>query len=219
MVEADALAIHMNPLQEAVQVGGDTNYSGVLKKVEEITSSLDTPVVMKETGCGIAYEDAIKMEAAGVAGLELSGVGGTSWAAVEHHIAKEEGKGDQQYLGGALWNWGIPTAISLVETSKSTKLKIISSGGLRMGVEMAKAMALGADAVGIARPFLEKAVEGPDALREHVKNILLEFRTVMFLVGAKDIEALRKVPALILGRTAEWLRLRGFDPEDYSLRD
>jgi isopentenyl-diphosphate delta-isomerase len=219
MVKADALAIHMNPLQEAVQVGGDTNYSGVLKKVGEITSSLDTPVVMKETGCGIAYEDAIKMEAAGVAGLELSGVGGTSWAAVEHHIAKEEGKGDQEYLGEALWNWGIPTAISLVETSQSTKLKIIASGGLRTGVEMAKAIVLGADAVGIARPFLEKAVEGPDALREHVKNILLEFRTVMFLVGAEDVEVLRKVPAVILGRTAEWLRLRGFDPEDYSLRE
>jgi isopentenyl-diphosphate delta-isomerase len=219
MVKADALAIHMNPLQEAVQVGGDTNYSGVLEKVGEITSSLDTPVVMKETGCGIAYEDAIKMEAAGVAGLELSGVGGTSWAAVEHHIAKEEGKGDQEYLGKALWNWGIPTAISLVETSKSTKLKIIASGGLRTGVEMAKAIVLGADAVGIARPFLEKAVEGPDALREHVKNILLEFRTVMFLVGAEDVEALRKVPAVILGRTAEWLRLKGFDPEDYSLRE
>ena len=84
---------------------------------------------------------------------------------------------------------------------------------------MAKAIVLGADAVGIARPFLEKAVEGPDALREHVKNILLEFRTVMFLVGAKDVEALRKAPALILGRTAEWLRLRGFDLEDYSLRE
>ena len=219
MVEADALAIHMNPLQEAVQVGGDTNYSGVLNKVKEITECLDVPVIMKETGCGIAYEDAVKAEKAGAAGLELSGVGGTSWAAVEHHIAKVEGKRDQEYLGEALWNWGVPTAISLVETSKSTKLKIVASGGLRTGVEMAKAIALGADAVGMAKPFLERAVEGPDALREHVRNIFLEFRTVMFLVGAKDIEALRKAPALILGRTAEWLRLRGFDPEDYSLRE
>ena len=219
MVEADALAIHMNPLQEAVQVGGDTNYSGVLKKVAEITGNLETPVIMKETGCGISYEDAVRAEEAGVAGLELSGVGGTSWAAVEHHIAKEEGKADQEYLGEALWNWGVPTAISLVETTKSTKLKVIASGGLRTGVEMAKAVVLGADAVGIAKPFLEKAVEGPRALREHIQNILLEFKTVMFLVGARDIEALRGVPALILGRTAEWLRLRGFDPEDYSLRE
>lgn len=219
MIDADALAIHMNPLQEAVQVGGETRYSGVLGKVQEVTGGLDVPVVMKETGCGIAHEDATKMEKAGVAGLELSGTGGTSWAAVEHYIAREEGKRDQEALGQALWNWGIPTAISVVETSQVTNLKIIASGGLRTGVEMAKSIALGADAVGVARPFLEKAVEGSEALREHIENMLLEFRTVMFLVGAENLEELKRAPALIMGRTAEWLRLRGFDPEDYSFRE
>jgi len=219
MVDADALAIHMNPLQEAVQVGGETRYRGVLKRVQEVVNGINVPILMKETGCGIAHEDAIRIEKAGVAGLELSGAGGTSWAAVEHHIAREEGKRDQEALGEALWNWGIPTAISLVETSKTTDLKIIASGGLRTGAEMAKAIALGADAVGIARPFLEKAVEGREALREHVENILLEFRTVMFLVGAENVEELKRVPALIMGRTGEWLRLRGFDPEDYSFRE
>lgn len=218
MIDADALAIHMNPLQEAVQVGGETRYSGVLSKVEDVTGGLDVPIVVKETGSGIAHEDAARLEKAGVTGLELSGVGGTSWAAVEHHIAREEGKRDQEALGQALWNWGIPTAISVVETSQTTSLKIIASGGLRTGVEMAKSIALGADAVGIARPFLEKAVEGTEALREHIENILLEFKTVMFLVGAKNLEELKRAPALIMGRTAEWLRLRGFDPEDYSLR-
>lgn len=219
MVEADALAIHMNPLQEAVQVSGETNYRGVLEKVRELVNGLDVPVVMKETGCGIAHEDAVKLERVGVAALELSGAGGTSWAAVEHHIAKEEGKMDQEALGEALWNWGVPTAVSVVETSQTTKLKIIASGGLRTGVEMAKAIALGADAVGIARPFLEKAVEGSKDLREHIESILLEFRTVMFLVGAKDVMELKRAPVLIMGRTAEWLRLRGFDPEDYSLKE
>lgn len=218
MVDADALTIHTNPLQEAVQVGGETRYSGVLGKVKEIAGGLDTPIVVKETGCGIAHEDAAKLEKAGVAGLELSGVGGTSWAAVEHHIAREEGKRDQEALGLALWNWGIPTAISVVETSQTTSLKIIASGGLRTGVEMAKSIALGADAVGIARPFLEKAVEGSEALWEHISNILMEFRTVMFLVGAENLEELKRAPALIMGRTAEWLSLRGFNPEDYSLR-
>ncbi len=218
MVEADALAIHMNPLQEAVQVDGDSNYRGVLDKVKEITRGIDVPVVMKETGCGIAFEEAVKLEAAGAKGLELSGTGGTSWAAVEHHIAQEEGKRDQEALGLALWNWGIPTAVSLVETRRSTEMKIIASGGLRTGIEMTKAIALGADAVGIARPFLEKAVKGSEALRAHVEDILSEFRTVMFLVGAKDLDDLKRVPAVILGRTGEWLRLRGFDPENYSLR-
>lgn len=219
MVEADALAIHMNPLQEAVQVGGEAHYRGVLDKVREVVNGLDVPVVMKETGCGIALEEAVRLEKVGVAALELSGVGGTSWAAVEHHIAREERKQDQEALGQALWNWGIPTAISLVETSQTTKLKIIASGGLRTGVEMAKAIALGADAVGIARPFLEKAAEGPDALKEHIESILLEFRAVMFLVGSKDIKELQRVPALIMGKTAEWLKLRGFNPEDFSFRE
>ncbi len=218
MIEADALAIHMNALQEAVQVGGDTKYRGVLEKVGEVASGLGVPVVMKETGCGVAYEDAVQIEKAGAGGLEISGSGGTSWAAVEYHIAREEGKRRQEHLGRALWNWGVPTAVSLVEASQSTKLKIVASGGIRTGAEMAKAIALGADAVGIARPFLEKAVEGPEALREHIGDILHEFRVVMFLVGAKTVEELRRTPAVILGRTGEWLRLRGFDPEEYSLR-
>lgn len=218
MIEADALVIHMNPLQEAVQVHGETRYRGVLGKIGEIAAALSVPVVMKETGCGIAREDAEKLEEAGAAALEVSGVGGTSWAAVEHHIAKVEGKKDQEALGESLWNWGIPTAISVVETSRSTNLKVIASGGLRTGVEMAKAIVLGADAAGIARPFLKKAVEGPESLRKHIENILLEFKTVMFLVGAENIDDLRRAPTVILGRTGEWLRLRGFDPKDWSTR-
>lgn len=218
MIEADALAIHMNPLQEAIQVEGETRYRGILSKVGEVVDGIDVPVVMKETGCGVAREEAVKIEEAGVKGLDVSGVGGTSWAAVEHHIAKEVGERDREALGEALWNWGIPTGVSVVETSQSTKLKIIASGGIRTGVEMAKAIALGAEAVGIAKPFLERAVEGPDSLREHIRLILREFRTVMFLVGAKEVEELKRVPVVILGRTAEWLRLRGFDPEDYALR-
>jgi len=218
MIGADALAIHMNPLQEAIQVEGETRYQDILNKVREVVEGIDVPVVMKETGCGVAFETAVKLEDAGVEGLDVSGVGGTSWAAVEYHIAREVDERDQEFLGRALWNWGIPTAVSVVETSRSTELKIIASGGIRTGVEMAKAIVLGADAVGMARPFLEKAVEGSDALLEHIKRILLEFRTVMFLVGARNIEELKRVRVIILGRTAEWLRMRGFDPEGYALR-
>ena len=218
MLEADALAIHMNAMQEAVQVGGEARYRGILSKVRDVVDGVGVPVVMKETGCGVAFEEAVKMEEAGVEGLDVSGVGGTSWAAVEHHIAREVGDRDQEALGEALWNWGIPTAVSIVETSQSTRLKIIASGGIRTGAEMAKAIALGADGVGVARPLLEKAVEGLDGLREHIRRILLEFRTAMFLVGARDIEELKRVRVIILGRTAEWLRARGFDPEEYALR-
>lgn len=218
MIGADALAIHINPLQEAVQVEGETRYRGILNKVREVVDGVNVPVVMKETGCGVAFETAVELEEVGVEGLDVSGVGGTSWAAVEHHIAKEVDERDQEFLGEALWNWGIPTAISVVETSRSTELKIIASGGIRTGVEIAKAVSLGADAVGMARPFLEKAVEGSAALREHIRHILLEFRTVMFLVGARDLKELKQVRVMILGRTAEWLQMRGFKPEEYALR-
>lgn len=218
MIDADALAIHMNPLQEAIQVNGETNYRGILGKIRSLVEELETPIVMKETGCGISYEVAEELEEAGVTGLEVSGSGGTSWAAVEHHIARAEGIKDQESLGLAFWNWGIPTAISLVETSESTDLKIIASGGIRSGLDIAKALVLGADAVGIARPFLELVIEGEDALKDHIEGVLQELKVVMYLVGARDLDELKSVPAVIMGSTAEYLRLRGFKPEAYSRR-
>jgi len=218
MVEADALALHMNPLQEAVQVDGDTDYRGVYAKIKELSNEISTPLIMKETGAGIAWEDAVKMQNEGASGLEISGVGGTSWSAVEYHIAKEVGKKEMEYLGQALWNWGIPTAISVVEASNKTKLEIIASGGLRTGVEVVKSIALGASLGGMAKPFLEKAVEGREALSDHVDHILREIKVVMFLLGAKNVKELGKVPVVILGRTAEWLSRRGFDVDEYVNR-
>ncbi len=218
MVEADALAIHMNPLQEAVQVGGDTNFKGIVGKVKALTSELGVPVVMKETGAGISYEDARRLEAVGVAGFEISGLGGTSWAAVEHHIAREVGEGRMEYLGKTLWNWGIPTTCSLVEVRAASSGKVIASGGLRTGLDAAKALALGADAVGIAKPFLQKAVEGEEALEKHIETIIAETRISMFLSGARKVAEMDKVPAVVTGWTAEWLRTRGFDPAPLAIR-
>ncbi len=218
MVKANALAIHMNPLQEAIQVGGDPHYRGILDKIKEITNEVSTPIIMKETGAGIAYEEAIKLEKAGVAGLEISGVGGTSWSAVEYHIAKEVGEKEKEYLGQALWNWGIPTVISLIETSQSTNLKIIASGGIRTGSEIVKSLALGADMAGIAKPFLIQAVKSPKELGVYVDQIIQELRVVMFLVGARNVEELSRVPAIVIGKTSEWLRLRGFSPEELANR-
>ena len=218
MVDADALAIHMNPTQEAVQVDGDTNFKNILSKISELSHKLSVPIVMKETGCGISFEDAMEIERSGAKGVEIAGTGGTSWSAVEYHIAREVGKKSQEYLGKALWNWGIPTAISVVEVSETTDLKIIASGGIRTGVELAKAIVLGADAVGIAKPFLKKAMESPETLEAHVNYIIREFKVAMFLVGAKNLDELRQKPTIILGKTAEWLRTRGFKPELYARR-
>jgi isopentenyl-diphosphate delta-isomerase len=218
MVEADALAVHMNPLQEAVQVGGDTNYNGIVEKIKTLTSDLGVPVVMKETGAGISFEDARRLDAAGVAGFEISGLGGTSWAAVEHHIAREVGEERREYLGKALWNWGIPTACSLVEVRAASRGKVIASGGLRNGLDAAKALALGADAVGVAKPFLQKAVEGEEALEKHIETIITEAKICMFLTGARNLAEMRSVPAVVTGWSAEWLRARGFDPTHFAQR-
>lgn len=216
MIDADALAIHMNPLQEAVQVNGETNYRGIIEKIQQLTEEIKTPIIMKETGCGIAYEVAMELEKAGVAGIEISGSGGTSWAAIEHYIARGRGIKEKESLGLAFWDWGIPTAISVVETSESTNLRIIASGGIRSGIDIAKAIVLGADTVGIARPFLVRAIEGEDALKEYINRLLKELKVVMYLVGAKNIKALKDTSALIMGETAEYLQLRGFRPEAYS---
>jgi len=218
MIDADVLAIHMNALQEVVQINGDVQFRNVLRKVSELTKELEVPIMMKETGAGVAFEEAAKMEKAGVKGLDVAGVGGTSWAAVEHHAAKKMGRKDRETLGAALWNWGIPTAVSIVECSRTTKLEIVASGGIRTGVDMAKAIALGAEAVGVAQPLLRKAVEGVEQLKHEIEEMLREFRAVMFLLGAKNIEELKRVPLIITGETSKWLTLRGFDPKFYSLR-
>ncbi len=218
MIDADALAIHMNPLQEAIQVGGDTNFKGIVDKVKVLTAGLGVPIVMKETGAGISYEDARRLEAAGVAGFEISGLGGTSWAAVEHHIAREVGEDKMEYLGKALWNWGIPTTCSLVEVRAASKGMIVASGGLRTGLDVAKVLALGADAVGIAKPFLQKAVEGEEVLEKHIGAIIEETRICMFLTGARSVAEMRNVPVVVTNWTAEWLRVRGFDLAAYATR-
>jgi isopentenyl-diphosphate delta-isomerase len=128
MLEADALAIHLNPLQEAVQPEGETNYSGVLDRICEITQALEVPVIVKETGAGIAAGEAKMLEEAGVAGIDVAGVGGTSWAAVEYHRAKRLKDEFRQRLGETFRDWGIPTAVSLVEVVQSVHVPVIASG-------------------------------------------------------------------------------------------
>jgi isopentenyl-diphosphate delta-isomerase len=218
MIDADALTIHMNPLQEAVQIGGDTNYEGILNSIQDLSKSIKTPIVAKETGAGISYEDATLLDYAGVAGFEVSGVGGTSWSAVEHYIAKEEGKSDQERLGAGLWNWGIPSSVSVVEVRKASGKVIIASGGIRSGADAAKCIALGADAIGIAKPLLDSAVKGRNVLLNHIEGIIRELKVVMFLSGVGSVEKMKTVPVVVMGRTGEWLRVRGFKPEEYAIR-
>ncbi len=218
MIEADALAIHLNALQEAVQPEGETNYAGLLERLKEVTSGLDVPVIIKETGAGISAEDTKKLRSAGAACIDVAGAGGTSWAAVEYHRARQRGDLPGQEVGRDLWDWGIPTVVSLVEVLQSADLPVIASGGVRSGSDVAKALALGADLAGFALPILSPALRSSEEVKSKLQLIMRQLRTVMFLVGAGSIEMLKASPLIVTGRTAEWLRTRSFNLEVYARR-
>jgi isopentenyl-diphosphate delta-isomerase len=218
MIEADAIAIHLNSLQEAVQPEGQTNFKGILEKLSEITKELDKPVIAKETGAGIASEEAKKLEDAGVKGIDISGAGGTSWAAVEYYRAKGRNNSFQRRLGDVFWDWGIPTAVSVVEVSQTVNTHVIASGGIRDGVDVAKSVALGASLTSFSQPMLEAAVKGTDETKTVLSLLIDELRTAMFLVGAESVKSLRKTPIVVTGKTAEWLKIRGFNIESYARR-
>jgi isopentenyl-diphosphate delta-isomerase len=215
MIEADALAIHLNSLQEAVQPEGQANFEGVLAKITELARTLDKPVIVKETGAGIAAEDAKKLEAAGVKAIDVGGSGGTSFAAVEFYRSDKEA---HRFRAKAFWDWGIPTAVSLIETAESVKIPVIASGGLRTGTAIAKALTLHASLCSISQLILEAAVKGAEETEKTLTCLIDELWNAMFLVGAKSVNDLAKVPIVITGETAEWLTVRGFNIERYARR-
>ena len=218
MIDANALAIHLNPLQETIQPEGETDYAGVLQNIGEIARTLDVPVIVKETGAGIAYEEARKLENVGVKGIDVSGAGGTSFAAVEYYRAEKAKNEFQRRLGENFWDWGISTVATIVEVSKTVRIPVIASGGIRNGEHIAKALALGACLASVSTPILRVAVKGSEKVKEELAFLIKELRNTMFLVGASSIETLGNVPVLIMGKTGEWLRLRGFDIESYARR-
>ena len=212
MMELDAMAVHLNPLQEAIQPGGDVNTEGYLEAIRNTTQNLDLPIMVKETGAGISGEDARSLESAGIAAIDVAGAGGTSWAAVETY------RSEQKHNGQLYWDWGIPTAISTIEAIQSVKIPIISSGGIRNGIDAAKALALGAEAVGMALPILKAAYKGQEYLEKFLEQFLEELRIAMFLMGATNLKELRKKDAVIMGKTREWLEERGYNTENYARR-
>jgi isopentenyl-diphosphate delta-isomerase len=218
MIDADAIAVHLNPLQEAAQPEGQTNFQRILEKIEEIAEDLDRPVIAKETGAGIAAEEAKKLVEAGVKGIDVSGAGGTSWAAVEYYRAKNRKDSFQRKLGDVFWDWGIPTAISIVEVTQTVNIPVIASGGIRNGVEIAKALALNSNLTSLSQPVLQATTKGVEETKNVLSLLTEELRNAMFLVGANSVRDLQKVPLVVTGKTAEWLRTRGFDVEQYARR-
>ena len=203
MIKANALVIHLNPLQELIQPEGEPKYRGVLNKISELASQLEVPIIVKEVGAGISREVARRLELAGVSGINVAGAGGTSWAGVEKLRAENQKDKLKVRLGELFWDWGIPTAASIIEVKHGApRVKLVASGGIRNGLEIAKALALGADMCGMAYPFLRKASVSQQALFEFANMIIEELKSTMFLVGAKNIQELKSSRYILTGYLA-----------------
>ncbi len=192
MVGADALILHFNALQEAVQPEGDSRFSGLLARVEAICRGLAVPVIAKEVGWGFSPQAARQLADAGVAAIDVAGSGGTSWSEVEYHRAPTA---QHANVARAFADWGIPTADSLRYVREAVPgLPVFASGGLRDGVDIAKCIALGADLGGMAGPFLQAAVQSVDAVNKLIWELSTQLRVAMFAAGAADIAALKQTP-------------------------
>jgi isopentenyl-diphosphate Delta-isomerase len=190
LLEADALILHLNAVQEAVQTRGDKNFKGLFEKIGQLCAQLSVPVIAKEVGNGISGVMAKRLIEVGVSAIDVAGAGGTSWAKVEAGRAKDP---QQRRLGETFADWGIPTADCLVQVREvSPTIPLIASGGLRTGLDVAKTIGLGADLAGMALPFLNAANESEAALHELVGILQAELTTAMFCTGSANLMALRQ---------------------------
>lgn len=197
---ADALCLHLNPAMEVVQPGGDSDFRGGLEAIARIARELPVPVIVKETGCGLSRSVGERIRDCGVLWVDTSGAGGTSWVGVETKRAKAT-----KALGERFWDWGIPTAASVLQL-RGLGLGIVATGGMTDGLMIARALALGARAGGIARPFLQAhAAGGIDAVRTLAKGIVDEIRLACLLTGSRTLADLQKAPVVIGPRLQRWM--------------
>jgi len=194
ILEADALILHLNPLQECIQPKGDTNFRGIIDKIANLCKKIPVPVIVKEVGNGISAKMAKKLIDAGVAAIDVAGAGGTSWAMVESERADNV---LQRRLGRTFADWGVPTAKCITEIRKVLPdVPLIASGGLRDGVDVAKAIALGADVAGLAMPFLQAATSSEATLYDLAQVLIAEISTVLFCTGNATLEQLKHSDSL-----------------------
>lgn len=212
MLEANALQIHLNVIQELVMPEGDRDFTGTLKRIEKIVKEINLPVIVKEVGFGMNKETAALLSSVGVHAVDVGGYGGTNFAMIENNR--------RERILNMFNEWGIPTAVSIVEAKMGgNSIGIISSGGIQTSLDIAKSLALGADMVGIAGYFLKILLkEGLEALISEVRNIHEELTFIMTALGTKTIHELQQTPLIIKGQTHHWLTERNIDTKQYSQR-
>ncbi len=206
-IQADALCVHLNTAMEIVQQHGDRDFRGSLAAIQRLINELPVPIIVKETGCGFARETGERLAAAGVEWIDVSGAGGTSWVGVETLRNRA-----LQHLGEAFWDWGVPTAASVLEL-RGLGINLIASGGIRTGMHAAKAIALGAQAAGVALPVLRAYVNGGiDAVEECLSALIVELRAAMMLCGCERVADLHANRVVIGGRLLDWATQRNIAP-------
>jgi isopentenyl-diphosphate delta-isomerase len=216
MIDADAMAIHLNFLQEAIQPEGEVDARGIIERISGVAGELSVPVIVKETGAGICHMDAYTLKKAGVAAIDVGGRGGTSWAGVEVFRARKELDELGEHLGMKFWDWGIPTAVSIVEADIG--LPLIATGGIRDGIMAAKALALGASMSSLALPLVAAARIGPEKVKRSLELYIEELKATMFLTGSRSVEDMKRAPVIISGKTRDALEARGFNWKNLAQR-
>lgn len=205
LIEADFLAIHFNFLQEMVQPEGDKNARGIMKRLAEIAGSY--PVIVKETGNGFSREDALKFRDAGVKAIDVGGAGGTSFAAIEYYRAKKAKDEEKMHSGNTFWDWGVPSPASIKYCSVG--LPVIGSGGLRNGLDLAKALSLGSSLGGFARSLLKNADQSPEELDRQISFIVRDLKITMFLTNSRQTTDLAKINYFVTEPLKSWLNYYG----------
>jgi isopentenyl-diphosphate delta-isomerase len=208
MIEADALVVHLNYLEESVQPEGQTRAAGALDAVARFIDQVDVPVILKETGAGISRDVALRAHAIGVSAIDVGGYGGTSFASIEAARAAAAGNAVRARVGATFGEWGIPTAACVAGCAGV--LPVIATGGVRTGLDAAKAIALGATLVGVGRPLLQAVMESEEAGAEWIAAFEAELRTAVFLTGGQRLTDLCRAQRVVEGRLERWLRQLGY---------
>ncbi len=217
MVQADALAVHLNPAQESFQPEGDVIFKGALKALEKLVNEISIPIIIKEVGTGLSREVVYSLAGIGIKYFDVAGAGGTNWILIELLRAETAGREEVKNIGRHFIEWGIPTPLSIIEVFYTVPYSyIIGSGGIRTGLDIAKALALGADITAIAKPALEKAVKGTHELIDLLKRLIIELKIAMFLCGCNYTYELYRAPIVLSNKLIKYLEYRGIDIKKYE---